>query len=280
MRSAVCTLLTTALAVVVNASVVFGQDRPLPNEPLNGVGDGNVAVQIGADYTRDVQYPLSGLDGNLWRIALVQIDVGLSSIADFELSGGLRDRLEITSMTPAVLSGLLRLSNPNSTSAFDDIIVGTHVRVLADADDRPGFGFRIATRLPNSKHPSGLGQNTTDFFGSLIAEHTMAGTRVNGNLGLGILGDPLEGNRRINSLLYGATLTRPLADRLEVVADLAGRTGPSEPGLEPRAIAKGGVAWTREATRLELDATWGLTERDGSIGAAVSARFAFHAFNR
>src|SRR5579862_8340358 len=157
MRSAVCTLLTTALAVVVNASVVFGQDRPLPNEPLNGVGDGNVAVQIGADYTRDVQYPLSGLDGNLWRIALVQIDVGLSSIADFELSGGLRDRLEITSMTPAVLSGLLRLSNPNSTSAFDDIIVGTHVRVLADADDRPGFGFRIATRLPNSKHPSGLG---------------------------------------------------------------------------------------------------------------------------
>src|SRR5580704_16643783 len=138
MRSTVRTLLILVLSVVANAPTALGQQRPLPAEGVDGVGAGNVALQVGADYASDVQFTLSGLQGNLWRVGLVRIDVGLSQIADFELSGGLRDRLAITSTKPAVLSGLLRLSDPTSTSAFDDIIVGTRIRVWADAADRPG----------------------------------------------------------------------------------------------------------------------------------------------
>src|ERR1700730_1921636 len=72
------------------------QQRPLPTEMPNGVGAGNVAVQLGVDYARDVRFPLSGLEGNLARVGLVRFDVGLSDIADLDLSGGVRDRLMIT----------------------------------------------------------------------------------------------------------------------------------------------------------------------------------------
>jgi hypothetical protein len=275
-----CRLLTTfvlALAVA-NVRSAYGQQRPLPTEVVEGVGAGNIPLQAGADYTRDARFSLSGLQGNLWRIALLQIDVGLSQIADLEISGGLRDRLMITSTTPAVLSGLLRLTDPTTTSAFDDVIVGTRIRLRADSPGQLGFAVRVATRLPNAKHPSGLGQNTTDFFGTLIVGRTVALTHVTGNIGLGILGDPLQGNRRVHSLLYGAAISRDLTDRLQVVTHLDGRTGPLEPGLEPRAIASLGVAWTEGPTHLEIDGTEGLTKWDGGVGVAVNARFTFHAF--
>jgi hypothetical protein len=157
-------------------------------------------------------------------------------------------------------------------------MVATKIRLMADGANRPGFSVRVATRLPNAKHPSGLGQDTTDFFGSLIVGHTIATTHVVANIGLGILGDPLRGNRRVNSLLYGAGLDRAVTSRLDVVASVEGRTGPLEPGLEPRAVGKAGVAWKRAPLRLELDGTMGLTARDGNVGAALNATLTFHAF--
>ena len=63
-------------------------------ESVAGVGSGNVAFDVRVDYARDIHYPLSGLEGNLWRFALLRLDIGLSNIADLEVSGGLRDHKE------------------------------------------------------------------------------------------------------------------------------------------------------------------------------------------
>jgi hypothetical protein len=269
----------TGLFVVLVTSEAGGQQRPLPTEAPEGVGTGNVRLQAGVDYTRDVRYTLSGLQGNLWRIALLRLDVGLSDIADFELSGGLRDHLAITSITPAPLSGALQLSDPASTGAFDDIIIGTKIRLLAEQSGRPGFAVRLATRLPNAKHPSGLGQDTTDFFGTVIASQSISEIRFIESLGLGILGDPLQGTRHVKSFLFGASATRVVGVGVDATVGIDGRTGPDEPGLESRAIARAGVARTQGPTRIEADLTLGLTKRDGNVGFAVNASFRFHAFN-
>jgi hypothetical protein len=258
---------------VVNAGPAEAQQRPLPIEPVAGVGVGNLSLEFGADYARGVRFTLSGLEGNLWRLALLRIDVGLSDIADFELSGGLRDRLEIASTTPAVLSNDLRLRNPSSTSAFDDIMVGTKVRLVRETSERPGLAVRITTRLPNAKHPSGLGQNTTDFYSTLVVGQSVLGTQITGNIGFGILGDPLRGNRRVDSALYGVALNRVVTTDVALVAEIDGRTGPLEPGLESRAIARAGAIWTHGPTRLSVDATMGLTDRDGGFGVAFNAGF-------
>src|SRR5262249_50039884 len=230
-------------------------------------------------YARDARFTLSGLEGQLWRVALISLDAGLSDVADLELSGGFRDHLAITSRMPAALSNVLRLSDPDSTGAFDDILIGTKVSVLREQAGVPGIAVRVLTRLPNAKHPSGLGQDTTDFFASAIVAHTLASALVVGSAGVGVLGDPLQGNRRVPSFLYGLAVTRSLAPGVDAVAGFDGRTGRAEPGLESRAIARVGVARTRGAVCLEADLTSGLTDRDGNIGFAVSATFTFHGFN-
>ena len=265
------------MILVLGAGAARAQPRPLPAEPVDGPGAGNVELQTSVDYARDARFTLSGLGGDLWRVGLVRIDVGLSSIADFEISGGVRDHLIIRSRTEAPLSDLLRLPNPNATGAFDDLLVGTRIRLL-DGDSGTRIGVRVATRLPNAKHPSGLGQNTTDFYGSLLVDQSIAALQLVGNVGYGLLGDPLDAHRHVGSFLYSVLVSQRLFRGLSVVAAVDGRTGPLEPGLESRGIARTGFAWARRAVRMELDGTVGLTSRDGNLGAAIATSFRFHAF--
>jgi hypothetical protein len=263
---------------VVLVCPAAAQQRPLPTDDAIGLGAGNVLVETSTDFARNIQFRLSGLSGDLWRVGLIRLQFGLSSIAEFDLSGGLRDHLFIDSIEPAPLSNLLVLRSPTSTGAFDDIIVGTKVTLVPEAADRPAVAVRVATRLPNSKHPSGLGQNTTDFFASVLASHSFGPTRLTGNAGLGVLGDPLASNHRVNSFLYGAEIGREIDRRFGVIAGVDGRTGPPLPGLEPRAISRVGLVLTEGRARFELDGTYGLTLRDGDVGIALSAGLRFHAF--
>ena len=260
------------------ARAAAAQPRPLPTESVEGPGAGNIALQTSVDYAPGVRFTLSGLGGDLWRVGLVRIDVGLSDAASFDLNGGVRDHLTITSRTPAVFTDLLRLSNPSATGDFDDIVVGTKIRVVDQGHGNPAIGVRVATRLPNAKHRSGLGQNTTDFYGSVIFERSLRAFLAIGNLGYGILGDPLNSHRTVGSFLYSVELRQQLSHSVSLVERLDGRTGPREPGLEPRSIARAGVLWTRAAWWVETDGTVGLTERDGRVGAAITTGFVFHAF--
>jgi hypothetical protein len=178
-----------------------------------------------------------------------------------------------------VLSDQLKLTDPSSTGAFDDIVVGTKIRLLGEHPGTPGVAVRVATRLPNAKHPSGLGQDTTDFYSSLIVGQSISATHITVNLGFGILGDPLRGNRHVGSLLYGVALNHTVvADCATLIVGVDGRTGPAEPGLESRAIGRIGALWTHGPARVELDGTLGLTNRDGNLGMAVTLGFTFHAF--
>ena len=196
-----------------------------------------------------------------------------------EISGGLRDQLAITSRMPAPLSSVLQLNDPASTGAFDDLVMGTKITLLHERAGAPGVAVRLATRLPNAKHPSGLGQDTTDFFASGIVTQSIAETHIVANLGIGVLGDPLQGDRRVRSWVYGLAAARVVAPEIEAVAGIDGRTGPVQPGLESRAIARVGVARSRGGLRLEAHLTFGLTDRDGNVGFAAAAAYTFHAFN-
>jgi hypothetical protein len=73
-------------------------------------------------------------------------------------------------------------------------------------------------------------------------------------------------------------ISRAVTDRISALVGLDGRTGPSEPGLESRAIARIGVSRAQGPIRIRLDGTYGLTDRDGSVGFAINATYTFHAF--
>ena len=143
-----------------------GQQRPLETQDPEPIGTGRVLAEGGIAYAHDAFYPLSGLEGDLWQLPVLGFVVGLGPIADFQLTGGPYNYFDISTRHPAPLAGLVAATG-HTTHAVDDLVIGTKIRLVPEAVRRPSIGFRFGVRLPNAKHASGLGQDTTDFSASL-----------------------------------------------------------------------------------------------------------------
>ena len=176
-------LLFTVLSL---ARPVVAQQRPLVTEDPEPIGAGRVLVEGGIDYAHDQHYPVSGLDGNLWRIPTIGVSVGLSSIAELQLDGGLYDRLSVTNRNPNAPLASLVTATGATTHAPEDITIATKVRLLAETMGRPAVGLRFATKLPNASNESGLGLDPTAFYMSLLGAKTVHSVRLVGYLRFGI----------------------------------------------------------------------------------------------
>lgn len=270
------------VGAVLAALPAYAQQRPLVTEDPEPVGAGRLLVEMGIDYLRDLGYPASGLRGNLIGGPNIGLSIGLSSIAELQIDGGLRNRLAITHRTPnAPLSNMLTIVG-NSTNSVEDFVVATKVRIVAETASRPSFGVRFATRLPNAGNESGLGLDTTDFFTSMLTAKTVQSVRIVGNVGFGILGDPTRGDLQNDVLTYGISGARAVTDEIEVVGELNGRAdmreGDPPPGTESRAGLRGGIRYTKGAMRLDSAVIFGMTVRDPSIGFTFGFTYVFNAF--
>ena len=211
-----------SLIVVLAAGRAAAQQRPLVTEDPETIGAGRILIEGGIEYDNDAVYPASGLRGDLLRLPLVGISIGISSIAEIQIDQASFSRLSITERSRAPLSDLVTATGSSTTDA-EDLIIGTKVRIAPETSSRPAFAFRFATKLPNAGNESGLGLDTTDFFATVIAGKTAQSVRIVGNIGLGILGDPTNGNRQNDVLLYGVSFARALTNAAEIVGEVNGR---------------------------------------------------------
>ena len=271
-----------AIGVLMTASTALAQQRPLDTEDPEPIGAGRVLIEAGVDNAKDAQYPVSGLKGTLWRVPMIGISVGLSSIAELQIDGGLRDILTIHSRDPHAPLASLVTATGDSTSDFADTVVGLKIRVIPEAPGRPALGIRFATKLPNASNESGLGLNTTDFSGSLLGAKTVESIRVVGNFGAAILSDPTNGHRQNDVLTYGLSLARAITGSAEVVAEVNGRasvrSGDPFPGTESRGLMKFGGRYTTGALRVDAAVFLGLTTLDPTVGFTVGFTYVFNAF--
>jgi hypothetical protein len=272
-------LLVTALLLFPLPAAA--QQRPLVTEDPETIGAGRVLAEGGFDYGHDVSYPASGLEGNLLRLPLVGVSVGLSSIAEVQIDGGFYNRLSISERNDAPLSDMVTATG-DTTSSVEDWSIGMKVRLLSETAGRPAFGFRFATKLPNASNESGLGLDTTDFFASFLGAKTVQSIRFVGNLGLGILGDPTRGDRQNDVVTYGFSLARALTQAAEVVAEINGhldtREGVPPPGTGSRGQVRVGTRYTIGGWRGDAAVLFGVTSRDPSIGFAAGFTYVFNAF--
>lgn len=265
----------------VSASPVWAQQRPLVTEDPETIGTGRLLVEAGVDYGRDASFPASGLRGNLLRAPLFGVSIGVSSIAEIQIDGGLRNRLTITERESAPFADVYT-GDADSTSDVEDLVVATKVRVTGETATRPAIGVRFATKLPNASNESGLGLDTTDFFATVLVGKTVRSVRVVGNGGLGILGDPTRGDRQNDVLLYGLSVARAIAEGIEVVGEVNGRIdtreGIAPPGTESRSMARLGGRITRGAGRFDAAVLLGITSSVPSFGVAAGYTHVFDAF--
>lgn len=274
-------LLLVAALSTLQPVMAFAQQRPLVTEDPETIGAGRLLIEGGFDYGRSVEYPASGLEGNLLRVPLIGISVGISSIAELQIDGGLYNHLSITSRRDAPLSGMVTATG-DSTSSVEDIVVGTKIRIVKETESRPSFGIRFATKLPNASNESGLGLDTTDFFANVLGGKTVQRVRIVGNIGLGILGDPTRGDQQNDVLTYGVSFARALTQQAEVVGEVNGRistrSGEPPPGTESRGIARIGARYTFGSWRADGALLFGVTSRDPSFGVAGGFTYVFNAF--
>ena len=270
------------LAVLAFSLQASAQQRPLVTEDPEPVGAGRVLLEGGLDFARNQEYPVSGLEGNLLRLPTIGISVGISSIAELQIDGGLYDRLNITKRNPlAPLASALTVTG-DSTHDVSDVVIATKIRMLAETAGRPALGIRFATKLPNASNEHGLGLDTTDFHLTLLGAKTVQSIRVVGNFGVGILADPTVGDRQNDVIDYGLSFARAMTQATELVGELNGRasmrSGTPFPGTESRGILKLGGRYTRGSVRLDAGVFLGLTTIDPTIGFTAGFTYVFNAF--
>jgi hypothetical protein len=274
--------LVAALGIIVaTCDAASAQQRPLVTEDPETVGTGNVLLEAGFDAQRDIFYPASGLRGDLLRIPTIGVSFGFSSILELQIDGGFYNRLNIKSIEPAPLSDKLDLSGDETTDV-EDVVVATKIRLLSESAGRPSIGIRLATKLPLAGNESGLGLDTMDFYMSTLFGKTVQSVRVVGNLGVGILSDPIEGDRQNDVVTYGVSVARALQQGLELVGEINGRLNTREeripPGTESRSGMRVGLRFTRAAVRVDGGLLFGFTSRDPNFGFTGGLTYVFRGF--
>ena len=257
------------------------QQRPLVTEDPETIGAGRMLIEAGIDYAREVDYPASGLSGNLLRAPVIGLSMGVGEIGEIQIDGGLRNHLAITDRRPAPLSHFLVVPG-DSTTDVEDLVVGTKVRLVSEGTSRPSIALRSATRLPMAGNEKGLGLDTMDFYSTLLVAKTIQSVRFVGNIGLGILGDPTRGDRQNDVILYGVSFARAIATNTEVVGEVNGRKdtrdGAPPPGTESRSIFRFGARHTIGSWRADAAIMFGLATADPTVGVAAGFTWVFDAF--
>ncbi len=281
MKYVICAALVAA-SLAGTAATAAAQQRPLVTEDPETIGAGLVLLEGGFDVQRQVTYPVSGLEGNLLRVPTLGVSVGISSIAEVQIDGGLYNRLQVSARNPAPLAYQLSFTG-NRTHDVEDLVVATKIRLLSETPGRPAVGVRFGTRLPNAGNESGLGLDTTDFFISALFGKTVQSVRIVGNGGLAILSDPVRGDRQNDVLTYGVSVARAVRQGLEVVGEVNGRldtrAGAAPVGTESRGVARLGGRFTRSTVRVDAGLIVGVTSLDPSIGFTAGLTWVFKGFS-
>jgi hypothetical protein len=270
-------------AIVLAAPAAFAQQRPLQTEDPEVIGAGRILFEAGVDYRRDVFFPVSGLRGHLFTVPPMGISVGVSSIAEIQIDGGLYQKLYITEQVPnAPFSPVLVLDETStSTADVDDFNIGAKIRFLSESARRPSMAVRFSTRLPNATNESGLGKDMQDFTTSLLIGKTVQSIRVVANVGLLILGNPTKPAAQDDLMIYSLSVARAITAGAEVVGEFAGRAnfaGITTPGAEDRGLLRFGMRYTHAGVRLDGGILLGLTSREPKIGFTGGFTWVFNAF--
>jgi hypothetical protein len=266
------------IVAVFMAAPLWAQDpeRALKTESAELMAVGKVGADFSVEFLHRARYPLSGLEGDLLRLGVVSLRTGVGDYAELQISGVGRDYLTVTNRSQAILPATFA---GNDTSDFGDLILATKLKLAPEKGIRPALSFRFAVQLPNASNEKGLGNDEMGFFSSLLLTKRLGRAQISGNLGLAILGSPVQSNAQADMLTYGLNIVMPVHPRLELVGELIGRQGPERVGNESLARAQAGMRIRAAGVRWDLTGMAGLKHDRPCTGFAVGVSFDFQAFH-
>ncbi len=196
------------------------QNRPLRTVDAETVPAGTMRVQVGFDFLQDVDFPLSGLSGDMTSVAVVHIRMGVGKIAEVQLEGAVHHFLDVKKQVGAFVTPVL--TGPSSTHDVGDFSIATKIRLLSETKRRPAIGFRFGYQMPNSNQSRGIGSNTSNIFAEFILQKYFGKLNLMGNAGVTILQAPAANFTQNDVLTFGAGFSYAAHRRVNVVGEVAG----------------------------------------------------------
>ena len=258
---------------------VSAQQRPLITEDVDIIPPGTIRIEAGIDFLQGARYPVSGLTGDLTRVAVIGFNVGLSPNVEFQIEGVAQNFLSINSRGPAAIP--LELA-PGANSANDtgDFTLATKIKLRTETRRGPSLGFRFGVQLPNSNQGRGIGLNQTNAFGSiLIGKKFGHDGRFNafGNLGLAILTAPTALFTQNDVITYGVAGIFRVNKQFSIAGEVNGRAntrpGNGPLGTESQAEARLGMQIRASGLRFDFAGIKGLTDFTHNSGVTIGVTY-------
>ena len=280
-------LVPVSFLLAVSAIGALAQQRPLITDDIDITPPGAITISAGADFFQNAKFPLSGLTGDLTRIADVRLRQGFASNVEIQIEGSIQNYLAINSQSkiPPIPLNI----NGNSTHDFDDFTMSTKIKLLSETEKRPSVGIKFGFQMPNTDQAKGIGTNQINIFTKLIVQKkfgTSAGrdprANIYGNIGLGIMSAPLEDFAQNDVLLYGIAGIFRLNDRINLASELNGRlntrSGDAPLGTESMSQFRIGGQVKASGLRFDAAAIFGIGKYSPSTGVTFGVTYESPAF--
>ena len=256
----------------------FGQQRPLLTDDADILPTGWIRLELGVEFLQGQKYTLSGLEGDLTRLGVAGVQAGVGEFAEFQISGVVQDILSVTSRSEASVPPTF---TGNSTHDFGNLLLGTKFKLVGEKARCPAVAFKFAVELPNANQENGLGTDQTQFYSSLLLKKHFGRVQALANLGLAILGSPVEAGKQTDPFTYGLGAVIPLNSRISLAVEVYGRQGPSgRVGNENKSQMRAGFQFRTGSVRWDVAGVGGLKRFDPDSGLVIGVMYEFQAFKR
>lgn len=272
-------LLLITFAIFALATGSNAQQRPLITEDVDIIPPGTLRIEAGIDFLQGAKYPVSGLTGDLTRVGVIGVNVGLSPNVEFQIEGVAQNFLSINSRGPSAIP-LTLAPGVNSANDTGDFTLATKIKLRAESAHGPSVGFRFGVQLPNSNQSRGIGLNQTNAFGSILVGKKFGHEgRLNtfGNLGIAILTAPTALFTQNDVITYGLAGIFRVNKQFSVAGEVNGRAntrpGNGPLGTESQAEARLGMQIRASGLRFDFAGIKGLTNFTHNSGVTIGVTY-------
>jgi hypothetical protein len=269
-----------ALAFVLTISPgARAQQRPLVTEDVDIIPPGTLRIQAGLDFLQEAKFPVSGLTGDLTRVGVIGVNIGLAPNIEFQIEGVAQNFLSINTRRPGAIPLSLG-AGVNSTNDVGDFTLWTKIKLRNETEHSPSLGFRVGVQLPNSNQAKGLGLNNTNVYGSILVGKKFGhDARLNtfGNLGIAIITAPTALFTQNDMLTYGAAGIFRINKQFSLAGEINGRRntrpGNGPLGTESQSQARLGLQIHATGLRFDLAGIKGIGDFSPRSGVTVGVTY-------
>lgn len=259
---------------------IWAEQRPLKTKDPRILEPGLASLEFGFDFLQNAKFPVSGLTGDQTSVGVMGLNFSLGKMAEAQIQWTAHNFLSVNKISPAPVIPKLS-SNGTATSDFGDLNLSTKIRVVPETDQTPSFGFFTSIQLPNASTDKGLGLNNTQYRGGILLGKQFGKFYAFGNLGLGILSNPILAGVQNDVAVYGLAGIYPLNERISVAGEVFGHLntrGTAPLGTESRSQFRFGLQLSAVGLQWDIASITGLNYHAPQFGIVFGFTKQFKSF--